>query len=166
MSQRIASLSYLCLSARVILNGTLVSLPLRLLLTVNRMNGLVANFGCDVILCPPGYQGGRFKSTLEPCSKCENPKGTYYGSKGCTPPVVERDVLQDLFQRCNGSSWLRNDFWGTLVDICDWYGVGCDDHGRVTVLNLPFCENIPQEIHLFPNLLALPEGSQEGGGDL
>lgn len=50
----------------------------------------------------------------------------------------ERETLQSIYNACNGLYWYRNDFWNSnnLVSICDWYGVGCNNHGRVILLNL------------------------------
>ena len=48
----------------------------------------------------------------------------------------DRRVLLEFLRATNGSSWWRNDGWGTNDNISTWYGVEVDDEGRVVKLNL------------------------------
>jgi Leucine-rich repeat (LRR) protein len=73
------------------------------------------------------------------------------------PEVDERKILTDFFQATGGSTWIRNDFWKTSVDYCDWYGVGCAD-GHVILLNLEannVTGKLPQKVFDLPELQVL-----------
>ena len=129
------------------------------------MDGKVLEFGCDAILCPPGTQGGNVHAITEACTHCPpEEQSSFFGWTVCASELNERQVLEDLYYNCNGGEWQRNDFWGSPAHICDWYGVGCDDQGRVTIVDLsknaPKCAVIPSQLGRFPKLklLRLEEG--------
>ncbi|MFD2573137.1 immunoglobulin domain-containing protein [Spirosoma soli] len=44
--------------------------------------------------------------------------------------------LVDLYNSTGGANWTRKDNWLTGCTPCGWYGVTCDDNGRVTQLDL------------------------------
>ncbi|NEU70052.1 hypothetical protein GK091_24450 [Spirosoma agri] len=46
-------------------------------------------------------------------------------------------TLVDLFNATKGYSWVNRTNWLVGCDPCQWYGVGCNEQGRVTILNLP-----------------------------
>lgn len=52
----------------------------------------------------------------------------------------ERDLLLSLWRSCGGEKghWRADDHWGPDSDPCwdGWYGVTCDEHGRVIALEL------------------------------
>jgi len=50
------------------------------------MNGLVSEFGCDAIVCPPGTSNayGRTISAEAPCTVCSEEPLLYYGSASCS----------------------------------------------------------------------------------
>ena len=49
----------------------------------------------------------------------------------CEDPNAERAVLIELFATTGGvTTWTAVDHWNTDWDVCEWYGVTCDD-GRV-----------------------------------
>ncbi|ARK12847.1 cellulose binding domain-containing protein [Fibrella sp. ES10-3-2-2] len=70
------------------------------------------------------------------------------GSNGCTTtvqtdvgtaPAPTADVTQsltDLYNATGGPNWTHKDNWLSGCTPCGWYGVTCDDNGRVTKLNL------------------------------
>lgn len=93
---------------------------------------------CDAILCPPATASalGRIRDANESCTPCtENPLDTYFGNTECSAPGDERSILVNFFKDAGGDKWIRNDFWNTPTDHCDWYGVGCVD-GKVVMINL------------------------------
>ena len=71
---------------------------------------------------------------------------------GVLPPIVDRDTarralpslaveteraaLMQLYNTTRGDEWVRHDNWSTSVSVCDWYGTGCDTHGRVVSVDL------------------------------
>lgn len=70
---------------------------------------------------------------------------------------TERELLMSIYSSCGGKSWYRNDFWGTNVDICDWYGVGCHN-GHIILLNLQnnnLRGTVPPEVFFLSKLQAL-----------
>jgi len=49
----------------------------------------------------------------------------------------QRDVLMNLYDSTGGDQWRTSDNWGEGDPCWDaWYGVTCDDHGHVTMLEL------------------------------
>lgn len=120
----------------------ITDIPTPLCLSDNWMDGAIGELlTCDAIMCAPGSYSpiGRAANESLMCSRCTETAETtspYFGMTDCAPIVDERRILHSLFSECNGAAWHRKDFWQTQVDICNWYGVGCDRNGRVILLNL------------------------------
>ncbi|CAB9523970.1 LRR receptor-like serine threonine-protein kinase [Seminavis robusta] len=126
------------------------------------MDGLVSDFGCDAIMCPPGMfnEQGRVVAADGPCETCPNVTLNYFGAVACPSNTVavansdltsaetlspdnfvaltERGILELLFQVTGGSTtWIRTDKWmDNATDICGWYGVNCDADNQVRSLVL------------------------------
>jgi len=116
------------------------------------MDGKVAQFGCDAILCPRNKFNlvGRQTTSQAICAPCENGGSTsYMGSVECLdgngnpdtdggPSTI--DILQEIFESTGGkTSWTRSDGWSTNEnDYCNgnYYGVHCDVGGRIVKLEL------------------------------
>jgi len=49
---------------------------------------------------------------------------------------AERSALMDLYYSTNGSNWNNNDGWGSEESYCNWYGVSCNQNGKVEKINL------------------------------
>ena len=49
---------------------------------------------------------------------------------------ADRLVLVTLYDVTDGAGWVHDDNWLTDLPLADWYGVGVDDEGRVTELDL------------------------------
>lgn len=94
---------------------------------------------CDAILCRPGTASpfGRTVNETSRCTTCPAGLNTssFFGSTICKPDIDERDILMNFFDACGGNNWNRRDFWGSSVDVCDWYGIGCNS-GQVVAINL------------------------------
>eukprot|EP00978_Attheya_sp_CCMP212_P004239 scaffold9310_cov51-Attheya_sp.AAC.3 len=99
------------------------------------MDGRVAqlSFSCDAILCPPGTSlpsGYQLKQN-KPCIPCDDPiEAQYFGTTECVLPakVVEKLILEFLYENLNGHQWTRQDNWMSDEPICRWYGVTCANH--------------------------------------
>jgi Leucine-rich repeat (LRR) protein len=93
---------------------------------------------CDAIMCPPHFASADGRATAaylcQPCPS-EGELAPFYGSTSCSPIPDEREILTQFYDACNGQDWYRNDYWMSTADICDWYGVGCED-GKVVLINL------------------------------
>jgi len=138
----------------------------------NWMSGNVKEFGCDAILCPKGTvlaHGRREFEDLQ-CKDCtENTANAYFGRTVCGKgPIVmtERDSLIYFFQTCDGIKWTKKDNWQDEdQDICDWYGIECNDYGSVVSISLGannvIC-TIPAELYNLPNLEKLSFHSNPG----
>ena len=94
--------------------------------------GLVSKYGCDAIMCGPGQgnTAGREIDVNTPCHLCgEN--NNHYGSSQCdAAPQIdrEREIIQLLYQTCEGSRWTRQENWMVdSVSICEWEGIGCNE---------------------------------------
>jgi Leucine-rich repeat (LRR) protein len=142
-------------------NNRITGLPSVFCDNAEWMRGDVGRAGCDAILCPPATANriGRVASGTESCSPCGGKhSGDFYGSTTCGLPVDEREVLILFFLSTGGDNWLRNDFWATAADICDWFGVGCDEWGAVILLNLQgnnLVGGVPPSIFNLPKLQVL-----------
>ena len=104
----------------------------------NWMEGVVAEFGCDAVLCRPGTASplGRVESTATACIECaEERAAPFYGSLSCDASFSDREILLNLYYALDGSNWHRRDFWGSTADVCEWYGIGCVG-GNVVIINL------------------------------
>ena len=91
------------------------------------MGGQVQQFQCDAIMCPPGtaLPTGRRISQPQACAPCDNPvDAPYYGSYGCgsTQSSVERGILEQLYDKLNGTNWLDQTNWMSDKGICTWKG--------------------------------------------
>ncbi|WP_420615296.1 Ig-like domain-containing protein [Candidatus Palauibacter sp.] len=49
---------------------------------------------------------------------------------------ADRLVLTTLFDVTDGAGWIHDENWLTDLPLADWHGVGVDDEGRVTELDL------------------------------
>ena len=128
----------------------------------NWMQGGVREFGCDAILCPSGTMGGRRAFTDSVCSPCGQSANSFLGQASCTKDpsmgLSERDILELLHDRCGGTGWHAHDNWMSERSVCDWYGIGCDESGSVTSVQLggnQLTGSFPTEIYLLPNLTHL-----------
>lgn len=101
------------------------------------MGGYVETFKCDAILCPVGYynQFGRQDNPLVPCQKCGGTEQmVYLGATKCQAEIKkrEREVLEILFNQCGGNNWKNKNNWlSDEIDICNWYGIQCNDEGSI-----------------------------------
>lgn len=120
------------------------------------------NNSCDAIMCAPGTfnRYGRAVNADEMCQPCDGQNvelAPYYGSITCEAPADQRSILIDMFNSCQGKQWYRNDYWGSAADVCDWYGVGCNN-GDVVLINLDANNlrgHIPASVFRLPKLQVL-----------
>jgi len=107
------------------------------------MDGAVADFQCDAILCPSGTYNniGRKADASSSCLDCPGITtlgATSCGDKGTTDTTSEINILLDFYSETGGTSWTENTGWDTSTDYCNaFFGVECDGAGRVTSLKLP-----------------------------
>lgn len=130
-------------------------------------SGTVGLFGCDAILCEPGFSAlaGRHTNTL-PCEPCE--KAIYYGTTDCRETW---EILAQLYLQTNGQEWIENTGWsqldefdsiasinGTQLDVCSWFGVACNTNMRVSRIDLGgnnLIGTVPPELFVLPDLTRL-----------
>jgi hypothetical protein len=69
---------------------------------------------------------------------------------------LDRAALAALYESTNGDGWRHNEGWLSERSHCsDWYGIGCDDSGRVQYLILDhnlLAGPIPSQIGFLANL--------------
>ena len=58
------------------------------------------------------------------------------GSGRECPPTSQYDILAAIYEATDGPNWNENDNWLTDAPLHDWYGVGTDEDGQVTTLEL------------------------------
>ena len=129
------------------------------------MDGDVASYGCDGILCPKGTSNsaGRQSDSASACNKCSNGGTKFLGAKSCsgkTPTYGQDDgteagILSDFFAATLGSTWKNNTGWVDSADICSFYGVVCDGSGHV--LKIVLTDNglqgtVPTTVFKLPQL--------------
>ncbi len=74
------------------------------------------------------------------------------------PPLMDRDVLEILFESTGGRSWTNHDNWLTDAPLEEWYGVRTNASGRVERLYLGgngLTGEIPSELGDLANLYTL-----------
>jgi len=147
-------------------DNRITSLEIDLICDSSR-SGAIAAFGCDAVLCPPGTYAriGRQEEADEPCLPCDiDTQSQYWGSISCgndqsvgtesapsttpldtpvnTPlynegPVIEKDVLLELYDATGGEDWFNKVGWATeSTPICEWYGIQCAEDGTVESIDL------------------------------
>jgi len=128
------------------------------------MGGDVGNYGCNAILCPPGYFNlyGRQTNARSPCNVCEGAEQSqYFGATKCLSEIKqkERKILELFYNKCGGDNWKNKGGWlqeGT--DICNWHGINCSNGGSVDTIDLGANNVIgtpPSEIFELENLTYL-----------
>ena len=144
------------------------------------MGGLVEEFGCDAILCPPSTfnRQGRARDNSS-CSSC--PKGNdrrmFFGATSCetleNAHKSEWQILAEFYSSMAGTKWTNRTGWEVFDDFssdmyslkdsgywenmnvsaCDgWYGIECNDN-KPTKLSLTANElfgTVPESIFLIP----------------
>ena len=131
------------------------------------------NYSCDALMCAPGTfsRYGRTVSDDEKCQPCDGQNESlapYYGSTACQEPADQRSILMELFNSCQGKQWYRNDYWASPADVCDWYGVGCNN-GEVVLINLDSNNlrgHLPASVFRLPKLQVLWLNSNRVSVDL
>ena len=72
--------------------------------------------------------------------------------------LTERDILELLYDQCGGVGWHTSQYWMTSEDICEWYGIDCDENGSVSSIVLgsnQLVGSFPTEIFSLPELVHL-----------
>lgn len=62
--------------------------------------------------------------------------GSVTGQAAVSVMDLDRAVLTTFYRATAGDDWKRNDNWLSTAPLGEWFGVGTDDRGRVTELNL------------------------------
>ena len=111
------------------------------------MDGLVASYECDALLCPKGTYSeiGRRtpQSTCEPCD--HRGMAQWYGSVSCGNGLIdvtnEREVLIEFYNTAGGDVWKDNTGWNSNAPFCQWYGISCTKNSEgedsVSEVSLP-----------------------------
>ena len=108
-------------------------------------NGEVGLFGCDGILCESGKANkyGRQISYDNPCEECSDSRDSlFFGGTKCILTDIdqirenEKSNLEELYQKTGGDDWDTNTGWLDDPDICNWYGITCDNESFVSALDL------------------------------
>ncbi|KAI2512481.1 hypothetical protein MHU86_1934 [Fragilaria crotonensis] len=146
-------------------NNYLTAVDQRLCSKFDWMSGNVGEYGCDAILCPKFTSSplGRQAFGDISCQSCPNPDASNpsFGQTSCVatpPPMTERQILEKLFKECEGTSWTNRENWLAGSNVCEWYGVACDDAKSVVSIVLGANNmkgTIPQEVFTLPNLQRL-----------
>jgi len=145
------------------------------------LGGVVADYGCNALLCPPNTynEEGREMTAETSCRPCASAK--FYGTTKCeaneaptpvpapeekpqetVPPtdLTEREILTKFFENCGGPRWTRADNWNGPTSICTWFGVKCSDPNEESVEAILLSTNNvigtpPAELFQLPKLETL-----------
>jgi Leucine-rich repeat (LRR) protein len=95
---------------------------------------------CDFILCPIQSVASTGRATAsEACQPCPKPgQAPFFGSIECdvTTTDSERDVLVEFFRATGGDDWVYKEDWNTVLHVCTWYGIICNDDFSVLEIKL------------------------------
>ena len=128
------------------------------------MEGEVRQFGCDAILCQPGFytEFGRRTTSSAKYKECTDKVDMiYWGSLECLNDAdKERDILKSLFKHMGGKSWIMANNWlDPDISICEWKGITCKlrskDKETVQAINLSnngLNGRVPAQIFELPSL--------------
>jgi Leucine-rich repeat (LRR) protein len=101
-----------------------------------------------------------------------NPDGlsatTSFTITACTPGP-DYTALVDLYHATNGPGWVHKDNWLTTCDPCGWYGVACNNNGRVVGLYLDenqLSGSLPASLSALSNLVGLSLNSNQLTGSI
>jgi hypothetical protein len=116
-------------------------IPHSLCTNTNINGGLTRNYGCDGVICPLGtFSDPGHATHSSGCTPCpEGQTNMYLGSSSCQE-FSEADILSVYFDVIRGDQWnaLQQLHWkDRSVDICEWYGVSCDEDGEIQSLRIP-----------------------------
>ena len=128
---------------KVDLTGNMITeIPTSICSETGWMDGAVAQFQCDAILCPAGTynNAGRKTDSASTCIECPGSTSlgaTFCGDEGTTDESAEINILLNFYSETGGTSWTNNGGWDSSTDYCNnFHGVECDGAGRVTALKL------------------------------
>ena len=82
---------------------------------------------------------------------------------------TDREALVAFYNATNGENWYNRHKWLSDAPLGEWYGVGTNDDGRVTSLNLGtnyLSGEIPPELGSLSNLIALDLGGNDLSGEI
>mmetsp|Transcript_4343 Transcript_4343/g.6736 ORF Transcript_4343/g.6736 Transcript_4343/m.6736 type:complete len:2041 (+) Transcript_4343:1014-7136(+) len=97
---------------------------------------------CNAILCPAGTAApdGRQTDLDQPCSPCKLQlvDAPYFGATKCSShtSISESVLLEQFFDKTNGTSWARQRNWKSDRDLCTWHGITCNADGAVKEIDL------------------------------
>ena len=140
------------------------------------LGGAVEAYGCDAVLCAPGFFNAKGRQLMDPntCEPCEGNR--FYGSSVChdastsTPTqapaplpsgLTDAEILTNLFDSTRGSVWRRKDHWKQSgMSVCQWFGVRCAKGEGQKVEHISLSANnllgtVPSEIFQLPHLKSL-----------
>eukprot|EP00548_Thalassiothrix_antarctica_P005946 CAMPEP_0194147756 /NCGR_PEP_ID=MMETSP0152-20130528/27565_1 /TAXON_ID=1049557 /ORGANISM="Thalassiothrix antarctica, Strain L6-D1" /LENGTH=1116 /DNA_ID=CAMNT_0038848801 /DNA_START=119 /DNA_END=3469 /DNA_ORIENTATION=- len=126
------------------------------------MYGGVGEWGCEAILCPAQTYNdlGRVAFDTMTCHDCE--ENQHIGQTQCgkkTPVLTEKQILESLYDNCNGKYWLHQENWmNTGRHYCEWSGISCDDAKSIVAIVLGsngLSGSLPTEVYSLPNLKRL-----------
>ena len=84
-------------------------------------------------------------------------------------PVPSRFLLAFLYFAWDGKHWIENENWLSSNSECDWHGVGCNEHGKIESLSLPFNNikgSLESRLGLLRDIKKLDLGSNKINGSI
>jgi len=139
-----------------IANNEMTNLPAGFCDQTGWMKGAVRKFGCNAIVCPPGYFNyqGRQTSSMDDCQMCLNfDASIFYGATTCNHDVasmamsaralvgtpeqsIQLKALTEFYEATGGDEWTQQFGWFGGSNVCFWYGISCEN-GVVREIDLP-----------------------------
>jgi len=139
----------------------------------NWLEGDVAAFDCDGLLCPKNFYSQSGRSVQDQiCQPCpENTVAPYMGSSNCVSAEQqaienERTVLKAMYDVLDGIGWHSQSNWyDDAISFCDWYGITCTSDGKsVQAIRLGangLRGTLPDVVFDLPNLMELDLSENE-----
>ena len=141
---------------------------------------------CSAVLCPPQTfsNTGRDVNRNGQCTECIMLPEGIFGATSCgetsdTQPSEsllgsmssfqssaksEKAILMLLYSACGGKDWLQQDAWLTSSNVCNWFGIECNEDENVKALildNNNVIGTLPSEVFDLPYLDTLVLESNE-----
>lgn len=118
--------------------------PESLCANIQLNGGMTTAYGCSGVMCPLGTfsDSGFATESSNGCTPCPKDESTLYAGSTACQTFDDKDILSIIIDVMGAVSWpieygktwnKEND----SVDVCDWYGVGCDANGEIVSLKIP-----------------------------
>eukprot|EP00559_Dactyliosolen_fragilissimus_P007427 CAMPEP_0184869536 /NCGR_PEP_ID=MMETSP0580-20130426/34486_1 /TAXON_ID=1118495 /ORGANISM="Dactyliosolen fragilissimus" /LENGTH=1316 /DNA_ID=CAMNT_0027371083 /DNA_START=70 /DNA_END=4020 /DNA_ORIENTATION=+ len=124
-------------------------------------SGDLKKFGCDGLMCRPhsfNSIGRQSNGPYGPCEPCDvEGEAKFWGSTHCGLSD-HQTFLKDFFISLDGGNWYQSHHWLEDDDICNWFGITCNDSKEVIKIDLEnngLSGSVPESIYNIQTLVSI-----------